>query len=257
MHELVITPLSLVFSFSLVLIAVAVSYKEKLGLNKDLIISVIRMVVQLVIAGYLLTYVFQWDSKLVTVVVILIMVTNASYNASKRANGIPHAFKISMIAILVGTIVAIVVLVLSGTLLFTPSQLIPVTGMLVGNGMSIIGLTFRNLTMLFHDKHQSVDEKLALGATTKQASKEIIQETIKGSLQPTIDTVRTVGLVTLPGMMTGMMLAGTLPMEAIMYQIMVFFMMISTATITSVISAYLSFPYFFDNAGRYIGVKNK
>lgn len=257
MHELVITPLSLVFSFSLVLIAVAVSYKEKLGLNKDLIISVIRMVVQLVIAGYLLTYVFQWDSKLVTVVVILIMVTNASYNASKRANGIPHAFKISMIAILVGTIVAIVVLVLSGTLLFTPSQLIPVTGMLVGNGMSIIGLTFRNLTMLFHDKHQSVDEKLALGATTKQASKEIIQETIKGSVQPTIDTVRTVGLVTLPGMMTGMMLAGTLPMEAIMYQIMVFFMMISTATITSVISAYLSFPYFFDNAGRYIGVKNK
>lgn len=255
MHELVITPLSLVFSFSLVLIAMGVSYKENLGLNKELIISVIRMVIQLVIAGYLLTYVFQWDSKLVTIAVILIMIINAAYNASKRANGIPHAFKISIIAILAGTVIAIAILVISGTLLFTPSQLIPVTGMLVGNGMGIIGLTFRNLTMLYRDKHQSVNEKLALGATTKQASKEIIQETIKGSLQPTVDTVRTVGLVTLPGMMTGMMLAGALPMEAIMYQIMVFFMMISTATITSVISAYLAFPYFFDQAGRYVGVK--
>ncbi len=257
MHDLVITPLSLVFSFSLVLIAMAISSKEKLGLNKELIIAVARMIIQLVAAGFILTYVFQWDSKLVTLGVILVMIANAAYNASKRANGIPNAFKISLIAILVGTMVAIVILVLSGTLLFSSSQLIPVTGMLVGNGMSIIGLTFRNLTMLYRDKRQSVNEKLALGATTKQASKEIIQETIKGSLQPTIDSVRTVGLVTLPGMMTGMMLAGTMPMDAIMYQIMVYFMMISTATITSVIAVYLAYPYFFDQQGRFVGVNKK
>lgn len=251
MEQLVISPLSLVFSFSLVLIAMGISYKEQLELNKDIIIAVIRMVIQLIVAGYLLTYIFELDNHFVTAIIMFIMIINAAYNAGKRGQGIPHAFRTSLIAILLGVVVSIGILVVTGSLLFTPSQMIPVTGMLVGNGMAIIGLSFRNLKMLYRDQRQLINEKIALGATPKQASEDLIKEAINASLQPTIDSTRTVGLVTLPGMMTGMMIAGTMPLEAIMYQIMVYFMMIATATITSVISIYLSYPTFFDDKGRF------
>lgn len=250
--QLAISPVSLMFAFSLVGIALGIGYKEKLGLNKEIIISVVRMVIQLVIAGFVLTYIFGLNKNWVTAIIMLFMAVNAAHNASKRANGIPHAFRTSLIAILVGTLVSIFVLVGTGTLVFIPSQMIPITGMLVGNAMSIIGLSFRNLNMLFRDQRQIVNEKIALGATPKQASDELIKEAISASMQPTIDSTRTVGLVALPGMMTGMMIAGALPLEAIMYQIMVYFMLTATATITSVIAVYLSYQTFFDAKGRLV-----
>lgn len=248
--QLVISPMSLVLAFSLVAIAMMIGYKEQLGLNKDLIISVVRMIIQLVAAGFILTYIFGLDNNIVTAVIMLIMAVNAAYNASKRAGGIPNAFRTSMIAILMGTMVSIFILVATGTLVFVPAQMIPVTGMLVGNAMAIIGLSFRNMNMLFRDQRQLINEKIALGATPKQACDELIKEAISAALQPTVDSTRTVGLVALPGMMTGMMIAGAMPLDAIMYQIMVYFMLIATATITSVIAVYLSYPTFFDKKGR-------
>lgn len=250
--QLAISPVSLVLAFSLVGIAMGIGYKEKLSLNKELLVSVVRMIIQLVAAGFVLTYIFDLNNNIVTAIIMMIMAFNAAYNASKRANGIPHAFRTSLLAIIVGTMTSIVILVATRTLVFVPSQMIPITGMLVGNSMAIIGLSFRNLNMLFRDQRQIVNEKIALGATPKQASIELIKEAISGSLQPTIDSTRTVGLVSLPGMMTGMMIAGAVPLEAIMYQIMVYFMLTATATITSVIAVYLSYQTFFDEKGRLI-----
>lgn len=246
MENLDVSILSLILSFTLVLVAMFVSWKEKLGLNKEIMIAMIRMVVQLVIVGFILTYIFQLDSKIVTVLVMLFMVVNAAWNASKRADKIPHAFRISLVSIMLGVVLSLLVLVLSGSIKFIPAQMIPINGMLVGNAMGVIGLSFRNLNQAFHQSEALVNEKLALGATVKQASQEIIQEAIKGSLQPTIDTARTVGLVLLPGMMTGMMFAGTVPLKAIMYQILIYFMMMATSTITSYLAVYQGYTYYFN-----------
>lgn len=219
--ELTVSPLSLVFSFVLVLFAISISYKEKLGLEKDILWAMLRMVVQLIIIGYVLTYIFQIDSIIVTAVIMIFMIINAAYNADKRADKIPNAFKISLTAIVVGVVASILVLVISGSIQFVPAQIIPITGMLVGNAMSVIGLSFRNLNNEFSKAQQEVNERLALGASIKLASTDILRESIKGSLQPTIDSARTVGLVLLPGMMVGMMLAGAVPLSAIMYQILI------------------------------------
>lgn len=257
MNNLSLTPMSLVFSFVLVVLSLALSSKEKLGLNKEIIIAVARMIIQLIIAGFVLTYIFELDSYLVTTLAVLFMVFNAAYNASQRAKQIPESFKIALIAIFSGTVVNLLVLVLTGSLEYTPAQMVPITGMLVGNSMSIIGLSFRNLQTLFRDQRQMVNEKLALGADVKLASRTIIKEAISISIQPTIDSTRTVGLVLLPGMMSGMILAGAPPMQAIMYQIMVYFMMVSTSTITAIVANYLAYKAYFDSYGRYIGLQNK
>lgn len=249
-NSLTASPWTLTLSFSLVLVAMALSSKEKLGLNRDIIISMGRMVIQLVIVGFALTYIFQLNSVWVTAAVMLVMVINAAWNARKRAQGMENAFLISLTAILGGTLTAILVLVFSNSLQFVPAQMIPITGMLVGNAMNVLGLSYRNLNNQFKAEEQAVLEKLALGATVKQASRSIIQEAIKGSLQPTVDSAKTVGLVTLPGMMTGMMFAGILPTQAIMYQIMVYFMLMATASITSVIAVYLSYQKFYNERGQ-------
>lgn len=249
-NALTTTPTTLAFSFILVIIAVLISYKEKLGLEKDILWAMLRMVIQLVIIGYVLTYIFQIDSIIVTAIIMIFMIVNAAYNAGKRANKIPNAFRISLIAIIGGVVTSILVLVVSGSIQFVPAQIIPITGMLVGNAMSVIGLAFRNLNNEFAKSQQEVNEQLALGASIKLASTGIVREAIRGALQPTIDTARTVGLVLLPGMMTGMMLAGAVPLSAIMYQILIYFMMIATSAITSMIAVYLAYKHFYSNYGQ-------
>lgn len=238
---------SLLFSLVLVLIALTINYKESLGLGKDMIIGVSRMAIQLLIVSFVLKYIFKADNKVITAFIIIFMSVNAAYNASLRGKQIDGSFKISLIAIFGGVLSSLIILVATGALDFTAQQLIPITGMLAGNGMNIIGLSYRNLNTSFKDNRQKVEEKLALGATTKDASKEIMREAIKGATQPTVDTTKTVGLVALPGMMSGMMISGTDPMMAIKYQIMVYFMLLSTAMIVSVIAVYLAAPKFYNN----------
>lgn len=252
MSNTMISPWSLVISFALVLIAMAISQKEKLGLTKEIFWSIFRMIVQLVIVGYLLTSIFEVDSFWVTLASIIIMVANAAWNASRRANGLPNAFKYSLIALFLSVSITLSILVLSGAIAFVPSQVIPINGMIIGNGMNVVGLSFRNLENQFYSNRQEIQEKLALGANKKQASKPIITEAIKGSLQPTVDTTKTVGIVTLPGMMTGLIIAGIDPMDAIMYQILVFFMLISASSIASVVGVYLSYQEYFTNYGQLI-----
>lgn len=248
---------SLILSFSLVLIALAINWKEKLELGKEIIVAVVRMIVQLIIAGLLLKYIFKLDTVYITVAVVIIMLLNAAWQASKRGKDIPHAFRISAIAIFISAFIALAILVLTSALEITPNQMIPVAGMLAGVCMNIVGLSFTNLRMAYRDKRQEVQEKLALGASVKQSSKAIIRESIKNSLQPTIDSTKTVGLVTLPGMMTGMIIAGVEPIMAIMYQIMIYFMMISSATICAVIVIYQTYPTFFDEQGRLLQTANQ
>lgn len=247
MNQLTVTPTSLIFSFILVVIAIVISYREKLKLEKELIIAIIRMIVQLVVVGFLLQGIFQVDDHWLTLTMMLVMILNASWNAAQRGKGLKHAFLNSLIAILTTSTVTISVLVLSGSLKFTPSQLIPITGMIIGGSMSSIGLAFSTLTQTFTDQAQAVQEKLALGATPYQASQSILRATMSRGLQPTIDSTKTIGLVTLPGMMSGLMFAGIDPTKAILYQIMVMFMMLASTAISTYIATYLTYRSFFSD----------
>ena len=101
---------------------------------------------------------------------------------------------------------------------FTAYQLIPVGGMVISGAMVAIGLCYRQMLSNFELRKQEVEIKLALGSTPKQASKAIVRDVIKTGLQPTVDSAKTLGIVALPGMMTGLILAGMPPLEAVKYQ---------------------------------------
>lgn len=252
MVNLSVSPMTLVFSFGLVLVGAWIAYKEKLGTVKDIFYSITRAVIQLTIVGYILTYLFGLNSPVVTISLVAVIGLNASYNASKRSNGIPDAMRISMVAIGSALILSLTILVLSGSVQFVPTQVVPISGMIAGNAMTTLGICYRNLNNLYRDQRQQVLEKLACGASVKQASQTIIGETIRMGTQPTLDSAKTIGIVSLPGMMSGLMFAGTVPTTAIMYQIMVTFMLVSTTSIASFLAVNFAYKQFFNKRSQFL-----
>lgn len=244
--NLAVSNTTLIFAALLVFVALYIGYREKLGVDKDIIISVVRAIIQLVVVGYLLKYVFRINNVWLTLILILIIIFNAAYNANKRAAGIRHALPISLLAILSSTGLTLAVLVFSGSIRFIPSQMIPISGMIASNSMVAIGLCYRNMNSSFRDRRQQVLERLALGADLRLASIDIVRESIRTGMAPTIDSAKTVGIVSLPGMMSGLIFAGVDPVHAIKYQILVTFMLLSATSIGSVIACYLAYKQFYN-----------
>lgn len=239
------TNLSLLLTYSLVLIALGISYKEKLGLERELIIGSIRAVIQLVAIGLVLKFVFNVNNTGLTSLILLSMVYNAATVAAKRGQPIPKVRVISFAAIFCGLIVTLAMLLLFQSISYRPSEVIPISGMLVGNSMVALGLLYKNLYSTFQTKKEEVEIKLCLGATMREASHELVRDSLKTSLMPTFDSMKTIGIVQLPGMMTGLILAGTAPDAAIKYQIMVAFMLAGNVSATVLFASYWVYRSFF------------
>lgn len=124
--------------------------------------------------------------------------------------------------------------------------MIPIGGMIISNAMVALGLCYKQMTADFKTKREEVETKLALGADIRASSIDIIRDSIKTGMLPTIDSAKTLGIVSLPGMMTGLILAGASPLEAIKYQLMVTFMLLSTTAIASFIACSLAYRGFFN-----------
>ncbi|HFU4501070.1 TPA: iron export ABC transporter permease subunit FetB [Streptococcus suis] len=242
--------LSLALVFGLVLVAMGISQKEKLGLTKDIFMAVVRTVLQLIFVGYILKFIFQASNVFLSLAMVLIILYNASVQANKRNPNSKKSLLHPFLALLASTGLTLTILIFSGAIQFIPSQVIPISGMLASNAMTAIGLSYRAMYKSFTDNRQQVLEKLSLGATVKLASQDILREAIKTGMQPTIDSAKTVGLVSLPGMMSGLIFAGVDPVHAIRYQIMVMFMLLSATSLASVIASYVAYQTYFTNKAQ-------
>ncbi|MBS6650563.1 iron export ABC transporter permease subunit FetB [Veillonella sp.] len=229
-----ISTTSLCLASVLVIISILMSYRQELKLEKDIFISAVRATVQLLIIGFILSYIFSTESPIFIIGLLGFMAINAAYNSSKRGKGIPYALWISWFAITVGASITLTILLLTGVLSFTAYQVIPVGGMVISGAMVAIGLCYRQI----------------LGSTPKQASKAIVRDVIKTGLQPTVDSAKTLGIVALPGMMTGLILAGMPPLEAVKYQMIVTFMSLSTISIACFITCQLAYRTFFNTRNQ-------
>ena len=245
---------SLLIVSSLVIITLIFSYSQKLKLEKEIIISAIRAVIQLVAVGYVLEYIFGFKSPIFTTLLLLFMTFNAAYNAAKRGKAINHGIIISFLSIISGTIVTLTILILSRIIAYEPYQIIPISGMIISNSMVALGLCYKQISSDLK-KREEIETKLSLGADILPSSIGIIRDSIKTGMLPTIDSAKTLGIVSLPGMMTGLILAGVSPVDAIKYQIMVTFMLLSTTSISSFIACYLSYRSFFNNRKQLIITK--
>ncbi|MEG2251119.1 MAG: iron export ABC transporter permease subunit FetB [Peptostreptococcaceae bacterium] len=237
---------SLIIASTLIIIPILISYKEKLGLGKEIIVSMIRAIVQLTLIGYILDLIFGFKSVSFTVLLVLIMMVNASLNTKKRGEGIKNVVFISFVSIFIGSSTTLTVLIISKAINFVPNEIIPIAGMIISNSMVAISLTYKNLNANIKNRKSEIEVKLSLGADIGEASKDIIRDCIKTAIIPSIDSAKTLGIVALPGMMTGLILGGASPIVAIKFQIMVTFMILSSVSIAIIISTYMSYKHFFN-----------
>lgn len=127
-------------------------------------------------------------------------------------------------------------------------QAIPVSGMVVGNAMVATGLLFRQLLAGMRERRAEIEAKLCLGAPPAEAIRSLRRDCLRTAVQPTLDSLKTLGIVQLPGMMTGLILAGASPELAVKYQIMVAFMLAGTVSISTWLAAHLACRRFFNAA---------
>lgn len=242
--------LSVVLTFILVLVAMGFSAWGKIGLGKEMLVASFRAVIQLVAVGFALKYIFRVNSFLFTSLILLVMVFNAAQIAAKRGPGVRHGLAIAFLSIVCGLTVTLGTLVSIKAIAFTASQAIPISGMVVGNTMIAVSLVYRLLTRSYQEKRDEVEVKLSLGAPPGEASAELIRESIRTAMVPTVDSMKTLGIVQLPGMMTGMILAGTKPEMAIKYQIMVVFMLTGAVAISVFLASFLAYRGFFNRLAQ-------
>ncbi|XP_021290008.1 protein ALUMINUM SENSITIVE 3 [Herrania umbratica] len=237
-----------VAALSVVLMAVLLSFMQKLGLEKEMIYSILRAFLQLSIIGFVLQFIFNQENSGWIVLAYLFMVSVAGYTAGQRAKHVPRGKYVAGISILAGTAVTMFLLVVLNVFPFTPRYIIPVAGMMVGNAMTVTGVTMKRLRDDIKIQTNLVETALALGATPRQATLEQVKRALVIALSPVLDNAKTVGLISLPGAMTGLIMGGASPVEAIHLQIVVMNMLIGASTVSSIMSTYLCWPAFFTKA---------
>ncbi|MFD1864398.1 ABC transporter permease [Planococcus chinensis] len=229
-----------------VLIPLVLSKTFNLGLGKDTMIATVRSIIQLLAVGYVLKFVFDSNSLIYIFLMVTLMIVAATHNAQKKGAAIQ-----GITSKVAATLVFVEVLTQSILIGFditpaTAQYIIPISGMVIGNSM-VLSILFLNRFTAEVESHQDQTELiLSLGGTPKQAIHRQLIQSIKASMIPTIESQKTVGLVQLPGMMSGQIIAGADPIQAVQFQLLIMFLLLTTAAVTSISLGFLSYPTLFN-----------
>jgi len=248
-----ISNLQLAFTVLLVFITGAISSFLKLGLLKSLLWGTVRTFLQLNLVGYFLVYIFKINNLWLVLLIVTLMCFVASKTAVARTPNVPTyptilAF-ISLLAstYLVGSIVT--VLIISPQPWYSARIIIPIFGMILGNSMNGIAISLDRLYSESRSGAAEIETMLTFGATPWEAIRSRVREAVRAGMTPTINSLMVVGLVSLPGMMTGQILGGADPREAVKYQIVVMLMIAAAVAIGCLILVSLSYKKLFTPDG--------
>ena len=225
-------------SLVLVGVAIAISYSRRLGLERSMIWSSIRAVVQLLLVGVALTFMLHRGRTIAYAWLWVIgMLLFAAETVRRRANEVPDVFVLALAAFAASSVVSLAVLFGLGVFPLQARTLIPMAGMMIGNSMTSTVLVARRVLEELRDKRDEVEARLALGLPSTDAARPYIRAALRTALIPQIETTKAVGLVFLPGAMTGLILAGVAPLAAVRVQAAVMYLVLgSSATTTAVVA---------------------
>jgi putative ABC transport system permease protein len=230
----------------LVGLAILLSWRARLGLEKDLGLGAVRAAVQLVAIGYALRLLFATENAAAVFATFAAMWLVAAWTSTRRVpHGpgtralLPHA----LAAIGLGAAVALVpvfVFVIPPRPWFEARYVIPIGGMMLSSAMNVVALVFERLFSTARAEHATLEQYLALGATPAQALAPYVRAALRAALIPTINGLVTVGLVALPGMMTGQIVSGTAPEQAVRYQVVIMYQLVAVAAVSGLAAAWFA-----------------
>ena len=225
-------------SLALVGFAAGISVWQQLGLQRQIVWAAARALAQLLLVGGALTLLFApgrslWWSWVWTAG----MVAYAGDVARRRAPEVPRLGILTVAAFAAATVITLGVLFGLRVFPLQPRTLVPIAGMMIGNSMTATVLVARRLIDELRDKRDEVEARLALGQPSRQAASPYLRIALRSALSPQIETTKATGLVFLPGAMTGLILAGVPPVQAVLVQAVVMFLILGSVAVTTVVVA--------------------
>ncbi|MEP1124707.1 MAG: iron export ABC transporter permease subunit FetB [Ilumatobacter sp.] len=237
----------------LIAVAVAISMWRRLGLERDVVWSAFRALVQLLIVGFALQLVVDDDDPLfLSGIWLLVMHLFAAYTTWRRAKDVPSVFGLSLLAYSASALVTLGVLFGFRVYELEGRTIVPLAGIVVGNSMSATVLVSRRLFDATKERREEIEGRLALGLSAADAFQPVLRESLRTALVPQIESTKAVGIIALPGAMVGLILAGVDPGDAVRVQISVMYLVLgSVATTTTVMGLGIS-RKLFTNADQLI-----
>jgi putative ABC transport system permease protein len=229
----------LVWGLGMMAIAIGLSSWQGLGLEMSLAIATGRTVIQLLGVGYILAVVFALNDPFAVLAVLLVMLTIATITARNRiSKKIPQLLYVVFGAIFFSTALTLSytnLLIIQPENWYEPQYLIPLTGIVLGNAMNGAAIAGERLVSTINSSRLEIETHLSLGATPQQAVANYRKDAIRAGLIPTLNQMMVVGVVTLPGIITGQLLSGIDPLNAASYQILIMFMLAFANLVTTVL----------------------
>ena len=256
MDFLDITIWDVLISLGLVAIVVVVSISYRLALEKDLAIGAIRCFIQLIAAGYVLKWIFGFDKWYIVLLTLVVMTLIAGYHALRRAD---EPLGRSLVYAIGGiTIGASIVLTVTFSLVirvdpwYAPQYVVPLGGMMINGAMNGVSVGMLSLKNAARDNREYLDSALALGVKGEVAAQKFYRQAIKTALIPTINGLMTVGIVQMPGIMSGSIIAGVDPTQAVLYQIVVMYALAAAQCLAVIVGLRFYVRSFFNKAQQLV-----
>lgn len=230
--------------YLLLIIILVIMKRSKIKQSKLLLVASVRMTVQLILAGLILTYIFKNPHPIFVIVYLLAMISFSVHRVLSKHKDINEKFKLSIALSLAFSglfVLGYFVMAVVGESFFNPQYTIPLAGMIIGNSMTGVTLGMKTFTENLKNQRNKVEALLNLGVTPREILLPFVNNALETALLPTMNNMIGMGIISLPGMMTGQILSGTAPTTAIMYQISIMIAICTAVCLTVFCS--LTFGY--------------
>lgn len=246
-----------IWQFSLVylLLIIVLLIMKKCNINqtKLLLVASARMTVQLILAGLILTYIFKHPHPIFTVLYLMAMIAFAIHRVVSKNKTINKRFKVAIgisLAFSGLSIITFFIIVVVGQSMFNPQYVIPIGGMIMGNAMTGVTLGVKAFRESFEGQRARIDTLLNIGVAPQKILLPFVNKSLETALLPTMNALLGMGIVSLPGMMTGQILSGTLPTTAILYQIAIMVAICTVVCVAVFGSLYLGYKTLYNTKNQ-------
>ena len=238
-------------SVGLVAVAMVVSWRRRVGLEQDMLVATVRSFLQLVAVGYVLDFVFGGHGAF-TLVVLVVMLGTATLTSGSRAKRVPRARWVAAASVAAAAAATLGFLTALRIVPTSSRAVIPLGSMIISAAMNTTSLVMTRLHDDLATNRREVEARLSLGHTSHEAAAPWHRAALRHGMLPSVDQTKVVGLVALPGAMTGMILAGASPLEAVRLQLVVMYMLLGGSAFAALVAGELTLRRLFTPAHQLI-----
>jgi putative ABC transport system permease protein len=245
--------LQLFLAYTLILFLASFSYKKGLSQERELFVTSIRSAVQLIILGYTLKYIFSLRAWYWLVVMLGVMTCAAAFIGAERLKlkaSRMFLLRVCFLSLFISTSLVFLPLLVLGVIKCNFREVLTLWGLVLGQAVSSLNLAQERLASEAINRRDEIEAKVALGASLKEALRDCIKAAVSASLIPRYNNLKAAGIVFIPGITAGMIIAGADPLKAVAYQIVVMYLSLAVSLLSAYLILLFTYSHVFSLLGK-------